>query len=51
LEGWCNDSCGDVDRDGSHASLLIVEQSKLTDAFNHDIPVGNGSSPKIRRAS
>jgi hypothetical protein len=44
LEGWGNDSVGDVDQDGFHASLLIIEpaeQSELTDAFDHDIPVGN----------
>jgi hypothetical protein len=44
LEGWGNDSVGDVDQDGFYASLLIVEpaeQSELTDAFDQTIPVGN----------
>jgi hypothetical protein len=44
LEGWGNDSVGDVDQDGFYASLLIVEpaeQSELTDAFGQTIPVGN----------
>jgi hypothetical protein len=33
LEGWGNDSCGDVDQDGFHATLLIVD------------PPSNPSSP------
>jgi hypothetical protein len=44
LEGWGNDSVGDVDQDSFHASLLIVEpaeQAELTDAFDRQIPVGN----------
>jgi hypothetical protein len=44
LDGWGNDSVGDVDQDGFYASLLIVEpaeQSELTDAFDQTIPVGN----------
>jgi hypothetical protein len=44
LEGWGNDSWGDVIQDGFHASLLIVEpaeQPELTDAFDQAIPVGN----------
>ena len=56
LEGWANDSTGDVNEDGVHASLLIVEpdeQPELTDAFDQPIPPGNwvlledeqGSSP------
>lgn len=44
LEGWGNESAGDVDQDGFHASLLIVEpaeQSEVTDAFDQPIPAGN----------
>jgi hypothetical protein len=44
LEGWGNESTGDVDQDGFHASLLIVEpaeQSEITDAFDQPIPAGN----------
>ena len=44
LEGWGNDSAGDLDQDGFQASLLIVEpaeQSELTDAFDREVPVGN----------
>ena len=44
LEGWGNDSVGDLDQDGFQASPLIVEpveQAELTDAFDHEIPVGN----------
>jgi hypothetical protein len=43
-EGWGNDSVGDLDRDGFHASLLIVEpaeQQELAEAFDRDIPVGS----------
>jgi hypothetical protein len=43
-EGWGNDSVGDLDEDGFHASLLIVEpaeQPELTDAFDHAIPAGS----------
>jgi hypothetical protein len=44
LDGWANDSTGDTDQDGFHASLIIVEpaeQQDLTDAFDHPIPAGN----------
>jgi hypothetical protein len=44
LDGWADDSCGDADTDGFHASLLIVEpteQPELTDAFDQPIPVEN----------
>jgi hypothetical protein len=44
VEGWGNDSVGDLDEDGFHASLLIVEpaeQQELTDAFNRAIPAGS----------
>jgi hypothetical protein len=43
-EGWGNDTVGDLDEDGFHTSLLIVEpaeQQKLTEAFDRDIPAGN----------
>jgi hypothetical protein len=43
-EGWGNDSIGDLDQDGFHASLLIVEpaeQQELTEAFDREIPAGN----------
>jgi hypothetical protein len=43
-EGWGNDSVGDLDQDGFHASLLIVEpaeQQELTEAFDRAIPAGN----------
>jgi hypothetical protein len=48
-QGWGNDSGGDLDEDGFHASLLIVEpaeRQELTESFDHDIPAGNGSSPE-----
>ena len=44
LDGWANDSTGDVDHDGFHASLVIVEpaeQPELTDAFDQPIPAGS----------
>ena len=44
LDGWGNNTVGDLEEDGVHASLLIVEpaeQQVLTDAFNQPIPVGN----------
>jgi hypothetical protein len=44
LDGWANDSAGDVNEDGFHASLLIVEpaeQQELTDAFDQPVPTGN----------
>jgi hypothetical protein len=44
LDGWANDSTGDVDQDGFHASLVIVEpteQPELTDAFDQPIPAGS----------
>jgi hypothetical protein len=43
-EGWGNESVGDLDQDGFHASLLIVEpaeQQELTEAFDRAIPAGN----------
>jgi hypothetical protein len=43
-QGWGNDSVGDLDQDGFHASLLIVEpteQHELTEAFDRAIPAGN----------
>jgi hypothetical protein len=43
-QGWGNDSVGDLDQNGFHASLLIVEpaeQQELTEAFDHAIPAGN----------
>jgi hypothetical protein len=44
VEGWGNDSVGDFDQDGLHASLLIVEpaeRQELSEAFDRDIPAGN----------
>jgi hypothetical protein len=44
LEGWGNDSVGDVEEDGFAASLLLVdpaEQQELTDAFDRPVPAGN----------
>jgi excisionase family DNA binding protein len=44
LDGWANDSTGDVTQDSVHASLLIVEpaeQQELTYAFDQAIPPGN----------
>ncbi len=41
---WGNDSVGDLDQDGFHASLLIIEpaeQQELTEAFDRAIPAGN----------
>jgi hypothetical protein len=43
-EGWGNDSVGNLDEDGFHASLLIVEpteQQELSEAFDRAIPVGS----------
>jgi hypothetical protein len=43
-QGWGNDSAGDLDQDGFHASLLIVEpaeQQELTKAFDRAIPAGS----------
>jgi hypothetical protein len=43
-EGWGNDSVGDLEENGFHASLLIIEpaeQQELTEAFDRDIPAGN----------
>jgi len=43
-QGWGNDSVGDLDQDGFHASLLIIEpaeQQELTQAFDRDIPAGS----------
>jgi hypothetical protein len=44
LEGWGNDSVGDLEEDGFAASLLLVEpaeQQELTDAFDQPVPVGS----------
>jgi modification methylase len=44
LEGWGNDSVGDLEEDGLAASLLLVEpaeQQELTDAFDQPVPAGN----------
>jgi hypothetical protein len=43
LEGWGNDSVGDVEEDGFAASLLLVEptEQELTDAFDQPVPAGN----------
>jgi hypothetical protein len=44
LEGWGNDSVGDLEEDGFAASLLLVdpaEQQELTDAFDQLVPAGN----------
>jgi hypothetical protein len=41
--GWGNDSVGDLEEDGFHASLLIVEpaeRQELTEAFDRYIPAG-----------
>jgi hypothetical protein len=43
-EGWGNDSLGDLDEDGFHASLLIVEpaeQQEFSEVFDRAIPAGN----------
>jgi hypothetical protein len=44
LEGWGNDSVGDLEEDGFAASLLLVdpaEQQELADAFDQPVPAGN----------
>jgi hypothetical protein len=44
LQGWGNDSVGDVQEDGFAASLLLVEpaeQQELTDAFDQPVPAGS----------
>jgi hypothetical protein len=44
VEGWGNDTVGDLDEDGFHASLLIVEpaeQQEVTEAFDRAIPIGS----------
>jgi hypothetical protein len=44
LEGWGNDSVGDVEEDGFAASLLLIdpaEQQELADAFDQPVPTGN----------
>jgi hypothetical protein len=44
LEGWGNDSVGDLDEDGFAASLLLIEpagQQELTDAFEQPVSAGN----------
>jgi hypothetical protein len=44
LEGWGNESVGDLEEDGFAASLLLIErgeQQELTDAFDQPVPVGN----------
>jgi hypothetical protein len=43
-QGWGDDSVGDLDEDGFHASLLIIEpaeQQELKEAFDRAIPAGN----------
>jgi hypothetical protein len=53
-QGWGNDSAGNLDEDGFHASLLIVEpadQQELTEAFDRAIPVGNWILTQDPRAS
>jgi hypothetical protein len=43
-EGWGNDSVGDLEEDGFHASLLLVEpaeRQELTEVFDRDVPAGN----------
>jgi hypothetical protein len=43
-EGWGNDSVGDLDEDGFHASLVIVEpaeRQELSEAFDRAVPAGN----------
>jgi hypothetical protein len=43
-EGWGNDSVGNLNEDGLHASLLIVEPAEwqeFTEAFDRDIPAGS----------
>jgi hypothetical protein len=44
LEGWGNDSVGDIEEDGFAASLLLVdpaEQQELADTFDQPVPAGN----------
>jgi hypothetical protein len=44
LEGWGNDSVGDLEEDGFAASLLLIEpaeQPELADAFDQPVPAGN----------
>jgi hypothetical protein len=44
LEGWGNDSVGDLEEDGFAASLLLIEpaeQPELADAFDQSVPAGN----------
>jgi hypothetical protein len=44
LQGWSNDSVGDLEEDSFAASLLLVdpaEQQELTDAFDQPVPAGN----------
>jgi hypothetical protein len=44
LEGWGNDSVGDLQEDGFAASLLLIEpaeQQELADAFDQPVPAGN----------
>ena len=44
LQGWGNDSVGDLEEDGFAASLLLVdpaEQQELADAFDQPVPAGN----------
>jgi hypothetical protein len=44
LEGWGNDSVGDLEDDGFAASLLMIEadeQQELADAFDQPVPAGN----------
>jgi hypothetical protein len=44
LQGWGNDSVGDLEEDGFAASLLLIEpaeRQELTDAFDQPVPPGN----------
>jgi hypothetical protein len=44
LQGWGNDSVGDLQEDGFAASLLLVdpaEQQELADAFDQPVPADN----------
>jgi hypothetical protein len=44
LEGWGNDSVGDLEEDGFAASLLLIEpaeRQELADAFDQPVPAGN----------
>jgi hypothetical protein len=52
VEGWGNDSVGDLEEDGFAASLLLVdpaEQEELADAFDQPVPVGNFVVHQVRQ--